>query len=472
MAKRTRATHRIRQIEEMTTRRVAIYLRRSTDEEHQPFSLEAQEAKLRAFVASQPGEWQIVAVYSDDASGATTNRPELQKLLRAARAGLFDTVLVYRVDRFSRRLRDLVSLLDDLTDAEVVFRSATEPFDTSTPVGRMLVQMLGVFAEFEREVIIDRVIAGMETKAKQGKWNGGARPVGYAVDHASQKLAIIDSEASLVRLIFDWYTRERLGTKSIATRLNELGLRTRFNKPWSAHTVEGIITNRVYLGEKKFGEIVVADAHPAIIDTAQFDLAQRILGKRSADIGQRAANSSDYALTGKIRCPECGRKYIGTAAHGRSNRYRYYVCWSRARYGSKAGCDLHRFNADALEAAVTQALLDFYSTGHNLIYRAITEFQDDQHKTARGSTDQIEAVRRELRQTDAALDKYLDAFERGTFDDRDANVRERLAAQRARKAAARPQGRTGIPDNPSCRRANPGTARPDHHTDRRDHQPR
>src|SRR5205809_3229772 len=87
--------------------RIAIYIRRSTDEDHQPFSLEAQQTKLRAFVASQPGDWQIVAIYSDDASGATTDRPELQKALRAARAGLFDTLLVYRVDRFSRSLRDL-----------------------------------------------------------------------------------------------------------------------------------------------------------------------------------------------------------------------------------------------------------------------------------------------------------------------------------------------------------------------------
>src|SRR3954451_7751698 len=146
MARKTRTAHRIRQIEEAFTRRIAIYLRRSTDEDNQPYSLEAQEAKLRAFVESQPGDWQIVRVYSDDASGATTDREDLQKMLRAARAGMFDTLLVYRVDRFSRRLRDLVALLDELSDAGVVFRSATEPFDTSTPVGRMLVQMLGVFA--------------------------------------------------------------------------------------------------------------------------------------------------------------------------------------------------------------------------------------------------------------------------------------------------------------------------------------
>jgi site-specific DNA recombinase len=293
--------HRIREILEATTRRVAIYLRRSTDEDHQPFSLEAQETKLRAFVESQPGEWTIVAVYSDDASGATTDRPELQKMLRAARAGLFDTLLVHRVDRFSRRLRDLVALLDDLADVDVVFRSATEPFDTSTPVGRMLVQMLGVFAEFEREVIIDRVIAGMERKAAKDLWNGGARPLGYLVDKTRQQLGILAVEAATVQLIFDSYTKQRLGTNAIATLLNSRGIRTRMGKPWSQHAVEHVITNRVYIGEKRFRDIAVIDAHEPIIASEQFDLAQRILGERSAEIGQRAASPSDFTLTGKIR---------------------------------------------------------------------------------------------------------------------------------------------------------------------------
>jgi site-specific DNA recombinase len=145
-------------------------------------------------------------------------------MLRAARAGLFDTLLVYRVDRLSRRLRDLVAILDDLTDAEVSFRSATEPFDTSTPVGRMLVQMLGVFAEFEREVIIDRVIAGMERKAAKGLWTSGQRPLGYIIDKEASQLRILEHEAATVRLIFDRHTRSRLGTQAIATLLNERGL--------------------------------------------------------------------------------------------------------------------------------------------------------------------------------------------------------------------------------------------------------
>ncbi|MFD0747460.1 recombinase family protein [Phytohabitans flavus] len=423
-----RANRRVQQNADDGPRRVAIYVRRSTDEDHQPFSLEAQETKLRAFVASQPGDWQIVAVYPEDASGATTDRPQLQKALRAARGGLFDILLVYRVDRFSRRLRDLTTLLDDLDDAGIVFRSATEPFDTSTAVGRMLVQMLGVFAEFERETIIDRVTSGMERKAAKGLWTGGARPIGYMIDRALDKLVPDPAEQATVQRIFDLYTKDRLGTQTIASLLNNEGLRTRKNKPWSQHTVELILTNRVYLGEKRFRDIVVKDAHQAIVTAEQFNLAERILGKRSAEIGHRAANPSAYMLTGLIRCPQCGRGYVGTAAHGRYRVYRYYTCWSRARYGTKAGCDIHRFHADEIEAAISAALLDFYTTSNSdVIAKAVAEFQAQHAASTHELSAQLAAVTRELREAAAAVDRYLTAFEKGTLDDDDPDVRTRLS---------------------------------------------
>jgi site-specific DNA recombinase len=197
------------------THRVAIYIRRSTDEEHQPFSLEAQDSKLRAYIKSQPN-WSLVTTFVDDASASSLDRDGLQKALAAARAGRFDILLVYRVDRFTRRIRDLVTLLDDLDHAGVVFRSATEPFDTSTPAGRMLVQMLGVFAEFEREMIIDRVINGMERKASKGKWTLGAAPYAYTVDPHEHTLLADKAEATIVKEIFRLYTRRRLGTRAIA----------------------------------------------------------------------------------------------------------------------------------------------------------------------------------------------------------------------------------------------------------------
>src|SRR5689334_7468529 len=167
--------------------RVGIYVRRSTDDEHQPYSLEAQDTRLTAYIDSNPG-WRLVARFSDDASGASTNRPGLHRALKAAHAGLIDVLLVYRVDRFTRNLRDMVVLLDELDQTGVVFRSATEPFDTATPMGRMLVQMLGMFAQFERDTIIDRVIAGMERKTAKGKWKGGKRPFGYQVDKTTHTL--------------------------------------------------------------------------------------------------------------------------------------------------------------------------------------------------------------------------------------------------------------------------------------------
>src|SRR5215472_3778932 len=121
--------------------RVGVYVRRSTDDEHQPYSIEAQDARLASYIGSQPG-WRQAARFADDASGATTHRPGLQRARAAARAEVIDVLPVYRVDRLTRSLRDLVTLLGDLDHAGVVFRSATEPFDTATAMGRMLVQML------------------------------------------------------------------------------------------------------------------------------------------------------------------------------------------------------------------------------------------------------------------------------------------------------------------------------------------
>src|ERR1700730_16644599 len=158
--------------------RIATYTRISTDEEQQPYSLEAQADRLGAFIRSQDG-WELRRRFTDQMTGSTVDRPGLQQALDAARLGAFDLLLVYRVHRLSRSVRGLAQILEELDRAHVAFRSATEPFDTATPAGRMMVQMLGVFAEFERATIVDRVIAGMERKAARGGWNGGGVPFGY-----------------------------------------------------------------------------------------------------------------------------------------------------------------------------------------------------------------------------------------------------------------------------------------------------
>jgi site-specific DNA recombinase len=138
--------------------------------------------------------------------------------------------------------------MDDLDTAGVHFRSATEPFDTASPAGRLFVQMLGAFAEFEREVIIDRVINGMERKAANGEWTHGPRPYGYLLDPTTQHLVPHPEERHVVRDIFTTYADTRAGTRAIADRLNAQGKRTRKGKPWSGHTIGRMLTNRLYLG--------------------------------------------------------------------------------------------------------------------------------------------------------------------------------------------------------------------------------
>ncbi len=135
----------------------------------------------------------------------------------------------------------------------------------------------------------------------------------------------------------------------------------------------------------------------------------------------------ESAFTGLIRCPQCGRGYIGTAAHGRTASYRYYTCWSRVRYGTNAGCDIHRFNADAVETAITTALLDFYTHRGDLVDQAVAEFQAQHNADSTRLRDELATVTRELKDTSAAVDRYLIAFKKGTIDDEDAQLRSQLA---------------------------------------------
>src|SRR5665811_2232061 len=181
--------------------KIATYTRISTDEATQPYSLEAQAVRLDSYVDSQEG-WRIVRRFTDQASGAILERPGLERALSEAEAGRFDLLLIYRVDRLSRSVRGLAQILERLDTAKVSFRSATEPFDTASSAGRMMVQMLGVFAEFERATIVERTIAGMQRKAERGEWTGDHIPFGYRIDEERRLLVPEPIEAPVVAQIF------------------------------------------------------------------------------------------------------------------------------------------------------------------------------------------------------------------------------------------------------------------------------
>ena len=413
--------------------RVACYLRISTDEEHQPFSLGAQETRLAAFVASQP-DWEHVKTYTDQFSGAYAERPALSDALRDARLGRYDILLVYRVDRFARSLKVLVGLLEELERVGVGFRSATEPIDTSTPTGRMLVQLLGVFAEFERATIIDRVVAGMERKAARGGWPGGTIPYGLRLDD-DHHLAIESTEFPIVERIFTRYGTERAGALTIATELNNDGHRTRTGRRFSAKVVLGILRNRGYLGEVSFRD-VVHRPDDALIDPTLFDKAQALLAERGESYDRRFADKHpDYLLTGLVRCGRCHRNYVGAAARGKGHRYRYYACWTRQRYGKDA-CTGERVRADVLEQAVFAALLAVYADP-DLLVRAIAARTRATADAAQLHHDELAATKAQLKKTEAAIDRYMHAFEAGTITEDMFGTRVRDLGHKARALQAR-----------------------------------
>lgn len=173
--------------------RVAIYRRISTDEERQPFSLEAQQERLAAYVVAQPG-WVLTRSYSDRMSGKRLDRPGLQQALADAGTGRYDLLLVFKVDRLARSTGGLARVLEELDKAGVAFRSASEPFDTSTAAGRMMMQMLRVSAEFEREMIVERTRMGLARKAAKGAWTGGRAPFGYRYDAEAQTLIPVPTQ--------------------------------------------------------------------------------------------------------------------------------------------------------------------------------------------------------------------------------------------------------------------------------------
>jgi site-specific DNA recombinase len=392
--------------------RVATYTRISTDEENQPYSLEAQADRLSSFIHSQDG-WEPRRKFTDQMSGSTLDRPGLEQALAEARLGAFDLLLVYRVDRLSRSVRGLAQILEELDHAGVAFRSATEPFDTATPAGRMMVQMLGVFAEFERATLIDRVISGMERKAATGRWCGGTPPFGYRPDPETGFLAPKKGEAALVPKVFELYARRRLGSHAIAGWLNERGHRTIGGRPWGHKAILSLLQNRAYVGENYYrGKHHPAPQQP-LVDRELFAAAQQLLEERQESHSLRASNSNDYLLTGVVFCAACGKRYLGTAARGNGGTYHYYTCFSRNQYGTPF-CSADRIAAPALESAILQSMLQTYEN-RGLLRKAAREAYRKAGADRPRRLDQVAAVEVDIRKTEESVERYFLAFENGTM---------------------------------------------------------
>src|SRR5438309_4246475 len=348
-------------------------------------------------------------------SGSTLERPGLQQALSEARLNRYDLLLVYRVDRLSRSVRGLAQILDELAQAQVTFRSATEPFETGSAAGRMMIQMLGVFAEFERATLIDRVVAGMERKAARGEWLGGQAPYGYRLNRETALLEPNETEAPVARLIFDLYTKKRLGARGVANFLSHHGYRSRPGQLWSHVSVLNVLRNPAYVGKIAFRDVQYDAPHAALIDADVFAKAHRLLRMRGEDASERRSNTTDFLLSGLVVCASCGRRYIGTAAHGRNARYRYYTCFSRNRHG-RQGCRSDVLRADLLDQAVLESLLATYADSE-VVSAAIERWRSRAAEQEPDSASQVRRVEAEISGTQSAVERYYSAFESGRLSE-------------------------------------------------------
>lgn len=357
----------------MTTQ-AALYCRVSTEEQaREGYSVAAQRDRLLAFCEAQG--WTVADIYKDEGwSGAKVDRPALTRLRKDAREHKFDLVLVWKVDRLSRKVADLAALIDEFDRHGIAFRSVTEPFDTSHAAGRAFLQMLGVFAELERENIRERARLGIRKRVESGLLHGRPAPIGYR--HTGKGVwEIVPEEAAVVRWIVQQYLAGR-GALRVAQALksghvdglSSQVIQEQFGKPTLDSVVDRIrwiVRNPVYAGYAPLGDELHPGRHEAIIEPETWSRLQDLIDRRRRSPNR--AHTSRYLLSQRIVCGECGSPMYGRREPARKlgGSYReYYVCSrSSTVRGTAATCGNWGISRDRAEQEVLAALRRLAVTG-------------------------------------------------------------------------------------------------------------
>jgi DNA invertase Pin-like site-specific DNA recombinase len=332
--------------------RCAVYTRKSTEEglEKEFNSLDAQREACDSYVASQRAEgWLLLRDRYDDGgfSGGTLDRPALRRLLADTERGGVDVVVVYKIDRLSRSLMDFAKLVEVFDAHDVTFVSVTQAFNTTTSMGRLTLNILLSFAQFEREVIGERIRDKFAASRARGMWMGGWAPLGY--DVRDRKLVVNAAEAARVRRIFEGFAEIGSGTKLIRA-LRDEGVTTKRGRPFTTGDLYKLISNRIYLGEAVHKGTSHPGEHTAIVPQALWDRAHAILKESPRVRAARTRNQTPALLRGLIFGPD-GRAMSPSHTAQRGRQYRYYVSQSVLK-GNKDESPLRRFPAGDIEAVV------------------------------------------------------------------------------------------------------------------------
>jgi site-specific DNA recombinase len=358
--------------------RCAIYTRKSTEEglEQDFNSLDAQREACTAFIQSQKHEgWTALPTAYDDGgySGASMQRPALQRLLADIEAGRIDVVVVYKVDRLTRALSDFAKLVEIFDRCGVSFISITQQFNTTTSMGRLTLNILLSFAQFERELIGERVRDKIAASKKKGMWMGGTVPLGY--DVKDRKLVINKAEAKIVVDIYRRYLRLK-SVRALRAELGAAGIRSKRrlrpdgtecgNQRFSQGALFLMLQNRTYRGEATHKGNAYPGEHAAIIDKPLWDAVQAVLEENRVARASGTNGKAPSLLTGLL-FDEAGERLTPTWAVKKGTRYRYYASTSLVTGNIKPHSKRHRLPAGDLENAVIERLRAFLSSRGELL---------------------------------------------------------------------------------------------------------
>jgi len=387
-------------------KRCAVYCRVSSDERlDQEFnSIDAQKEAGQAYIASQRAEgWIPVADDYDDPgySGGNTDRPALKRLLADIQRSLIDIVVVYKIDRLTRSLADFSKMVEVFERHRVSFVSVTQQFNTTTSMGRLMLNVLLSFAQFEREVTGERIRDKIAASKRKGMWMGGVPPLGYDVE---KRLLIVNRvEAAVVRRVFEEMltvgsptqiaanlAMEGITTKAWTTQDGQTRIGTRIDKKY----LHKLLRNRIYLGELSHKGNWFPGAHPAIIDPGLWGRVHQVLARdgHTRSVETKIRSRTDALLRGLLYAPS-GERMYPTYSRKNGRIYHYYVSKSESRFGAP-GKNYERLPAAEIEAAVVAQI-----------------------RTVLTSTESVAAVVRHMQRTGADVDEVMTMMAMGRLND-------------------------------------------------------
>lgn len=385
--------------------RVAMYIRVSTEEQaKEGFSIPAQRERLHAFCQSQG--WEIVDEYIEEGySAKDMERPQLKRLLRDVERGIFDIVLVYRLDRLTRSVLDLYTILQLLENNNVAFRSATEVYDTTTAIGRLFITLVAALAQWERENLAERTKYVMEQMALDGIRPGGPAPYGYK--SINGQLVVDPKQARVVRNIFQWYSQGK-GLPTIQKLLLEKNVKSPSgNEEWNQEYIRYMLSNPAYTGFVRWeGKPAGVGKYEAIIDQSLYNRVQEI--KEQKSIESPSEIKGKYPLSGTLICGHCGAKMSGKLFKRTppAEPVVYYRC---SRKTQKGGCVARYIRQDEIEPEIIDYLDELFNNEEEL-KKVVEEQMNQIPEEIDESEELIEELTKELESVSKQKNKWYSLF--------------------------------------------------------------